>query len=206
MALETTRPNRGPPVSDGSGSPGSVERSRTCTTSVRLPARRPPLMVRLNSAGEVSLCRLGSTDTAALRLRGHAGAAPTATCRNDGAAGAGAHAGADAVLAGTAAVVRLERLFALCHGGTPYVWVAPAPTGRPTSATVCSFQYECRTGSDDLAAARAIHTRLRRARHAGASPAARCSVPRALSKHIAGLSRTRLRKLVSVVRGCNRRF
>lgn len=53
---------------------------------------------------------------AACRLRGDAVAALTTTGRNDGAAGAGAHAGAEAVLARTTAVVGLESTLALGHG------------------------------------------------------------------------------------------
>lgn len=59
-ALETMRPKRGPPVT---ARQSSAEVSQRCTTKVRLPARRPRLMVRSNSTGDVNLCGLGSTSS-----------------------------------------------------------------------------------------------------------------------------------------------
>lgn len=59
-AFETTNPNLGPAAAI-SNLVSWLVLLRKCTTTVRVPARLPPLIVLRNSAGEVSLCWAGST-------------------------------------------------------------------------------------------------------------------------------------------------
>ena len=80
---------------------------------MRVPARPPLRIAWRKSADDVSLCGRGSTTK---HLRGEALAALLAARRNDGAAGAGAHTGTEAVLAGTTTVIGLESTLALGHG------------------------------------------------------------------------------------------
>lgn len=61
-ALETTKPNRGPRgwAIFGSVCPALLA-GRRCTTRVRVPAREPPRITRVNCCGELSLSVRGST-------------------------------------------------------------------------------------------------------------------------------------------------
>ena len=111
-ALLTTNPICGPELSDHSSTlPASMSR---CSTTVRVPARRPLRAAVVNRLDEVS--RWGRSSTGSARRRSDRELAATlATARGqDGAAGTGTHPQAKPVGLVPAAVVRLER--ALAHG------------------------------------------------------------------------------------------
>src|SRR5699024_5737863 len=120
--LDTTNPTR------GASSP-CVSRAR-CTTTWDRALRTPPRVTARNSSPVWS--RRLDQFTAPRRLApgpsgssGKLGAALGAAGVQDRAAGAGAHAGAEAVLLGAAAEVRLER--ALAHG-SPRSWARTCPS------------------------------------------------------------------------------
>ena len=102
-ALLTIKPARG--VSVASGDPGN-----RWTTTSGLAARRPCRTVVENSPRRRTRWVAGSTGSPRKRRSGRQPSAALRPARgNDRAAGAGAHAQAEAVRLGTAAVVRLER-------------------------------------------------------------------------------------------------
>src|SRR5487761_2162504 len=98
-------------------------RETTCRTSVGRPTRRPRRTVVLKSSDDRSRAGAGSMCGSGRQL----GAALTATRGQDGATGAGPHAGTEAVRTTTTPVARLER--ALAHGTLPGALCRRTPSG-----------------------------------------------------------------------------
>src|SRR5690606_3446952 len=99
---------------------GSGAAHATAGDGAELVGRMQP-MTRPGHGAEASRCWSSASSASG----GELGAALGAAAVEDGAAGAGAHAGAEAVLLGATTVVRLER--ALAHG-SPRSWARTCPS------------------------------------------------------------------------------
>jgi hypothetical protein len=131
--LPTARPTTRPTLGGAVAWPGSAAPPVSrCTTRVSLPSRRPRRTTRRRSSPRVRRCCAGSTDAWARSRSSRGGsdrqalAALAATCRQDRAPGAGAHAQPESVHLVAAAVVRLVRT--LAHD------ISPMGQGRVTPA------------------------------------------------------------------------
>ncbi len=110
-----------------------------CTTTRVRPARAPARITAANSLCRVSRC--AGASTTGRSSGGELGAALTTACRDDGPAGAGAHAQSKTVNSCAPPVVRLKRPLALAHGKHSLAlrWIneVSTPTDWPLFALNC---------------------------------------------------------------------
>jgi len=110
-----------------------------CTTTRVLPARAPERITAANSLCRVSRC--AGASTTGRSSGGELGAALTTACRDDGPAGAGAHAQSETVNSCAPPVVRLKRPLSLAHGKHSLAlrWIneVSTPTDWPLFALNC---------------------------------------------------------------------